>query len=271
MNKRAWARTVRLAGLWIFLLLGTNARATATVSLLPESTSVAVGADFDLQISIDDGIDTFSNFQVIFRFDPTLVEFVEAFEGSLYTSSGYQSFFDAEEESLGTWQVFEVIFPYSSFVRAPGEMARLRFHAAAAGLSEVRILSAAVMDIDRQPIEPVVTADARIFGGDLVAVESGESGRPPWGLSRPAPNPAREGTRIRFALPPGIAPSSCRLALYDARGRLVRLWNAPRSSFSGEIDWDGRDERGRPVPPAVYFFRLETPDATAGRKVIFLR
>lgn len=255
------------------LLFGVSAHtfAVPTLSLEPESTSVAAGTEFELRVMIGPEPDTISNTQVIVRFDPAIVQLVSAVAGSLYTSSGYQSFFSATEESLGTWEVFEVIFPFDSFVQPPGELLVLRFLALANGFSSVQFLSHAVMDIDRVQISPVDAVGARVFvGGVIVGVDEAESGRPAWGLAPPRPNPTTGGTRIAFSLPPGAASGAGRLAVYDARGRVVRLWDAPTRSGAGEIFWDGRDERGARVAPGVYFFRLDTATGSTGRKVILV-
>ncbi|MBN1894035.1 CotH kinase family protein, partial [bacterium] len=65
----------------------------------------------------------------------------------------------------------------------------------------------------------------------------------------------RSGTSILFSL-----PRSARIALriYDIRGRLVREI-AARTLNAGlhEMPWDGRDNRGLPVPCGVYICRMQ--------------
>jgi len=47
------------------------------------------------------------------------------------------------------------------------------------------------------------------------------------------------------------------LGIYDADGRLLRMLQSGRKLAAGEhaIDWDGRDDTGRPLPPGTYAFR----------------
>ncbi len=83
------------------------------------------------------------------------------------------------------------------------------------------------------------------------------------------PNPFRAGTRIQFALARG---SEVRLTVFDVQGRkvksLVRGW-----LNEGEYDrpWDGTADNGRDMPPGVYFYRLDTGDYTATRRMIKLQ
>jgi hypothetical protein len=87
-------------------------------------------------------------------------------------------------------------------------------------------------------------------------------------LGAPIPNPFRGETRIRFALP-GPAEGAD-LAVYDIAGRRVRELTPGRGSGAGggEATWDGRDERGRPVPSGIYLFRLDTGGEVFTRKVV---
>lgn len=94
----------------------------------------------------------------------------------------------------------------------------------------------------------------------------------PRGLLRfdaPSPNPARTGTRFSFHL---AGPSAARVAIYDASGRAVR-WLTDEERRAGErrVEWDGRDGRGRPVPPGIYLCRLDAGGASATRKLVVAR
>lgn len=73
---------------------------------------------------------------------------------------------------------------------------------------------------------------------------------------RPArPNPAQSSATLAFDLPKA-AP--VRLALYDVRGRCVRvLLNEETSAGSHMIRWDGRDRAGRRIGAGVYQVRLD--------------
>ena len=75
-------------------------------------------------------------------------------------------------------------------------------------------------------------------------------------LEIPAPNPGKEGFRIRFALADG---DWIQLAVYDIKGRRVALL---RDEFTTEgvheATWDAETGAGERLSPGVYFVRLVT-------------
>jgi len=70
------------------------------------------------------------------------------------------------------------------------------------------------------------------------------------------PNPFNPTTTIVYELP---QPSRVHLAIYDARGRRVRLLQEGQPMLAGrhEISWDGRGNGGQPVAGGVYLCRLQ--------------
>jgi hypothetical protein len=89
---------------------------------------------------------------------------------------------------------------------------------------------------------------------------------PEWRLSTRldlvgAPNPFRGSSEVRFVAPAGGTGT---LAVYDARGRLVReLLAGVMPPGEQIVTWDGRSDAGDPVPSGVYFYRLSM-DAASG-------
>jgi hypothetical protein len=83
------------------------------------------------------------------------------------------------------------------------------------------------------------------------------------------PNPFRAGTHIQFALARG---ADVRLTVFDVQGRKVRTLISGWMD-EGEYDrpWDGTTDAGRPATPGVYFYRLESADFAATRRMIKLR
>ena len=117
-------------------------------------------------------------------------------------------------------------------------------------LDDVRIYSRSL-----SPAE--VTA---LFNGSTLAV--GPQDRPAPALAPASPNPARAGTTIRYGLD---APGRVTLRVLDVLGREVRtLADGAEEPGDHAVLWDGRDERGRPVPGGVYFYRLETAPGDGG-------
>jgi hypothetical protein len=90
-----------------------------------------------------------------------------------------------------------------------------------------------------------------------------------YALHQNFPNPFNPTTTIRFDL-----PFSGRVALkiYNLRGELVRtLIEEQLNVGSHRVLWDGNDDNGRLQSSGVYFYKLETKDFNAVRKLILLK
>jgi hypothetical protein len=99
-----------------------------------------------------------------------------------------------------------------------------------------------------------VNADGTLGGDTRLGVPPPPSRRGAW-LGPATPNPALDGTTVRFGLP---REGRISLEIYDAQGRRAR--SLQRGTFApGEHSarWDGRDDLGRPVASGLYFLRLE--------------
>jgi hypothetical protein len=110
--------------------------------------------------------------------------------------------------------------------------------------------------------------DVEILAHDLIPPEIEEPVSalrmsPAW------PNPFRDQTVLRFALP---APGIVRVRIYNVAGRLVRELPAVHCDAGpNERTWDGGDSGGNRVASGVYFVRVSAGDATADGKVVLLR
>ena len=77
---------------------------------------------------------------------------------------------------------------------------------------------------------------------------------------RGVPNPARGETALEFTLPAG---ATIELVIFDLAGRRVReIARGPQAAGTHRLRWDGRDARGRTVPPGVYLGRLRALGST---------
>jgi len=86
---------------------------------------------------------------------------------------------------------------------------------------------------------------------------------------RCSPNPVEDAGALSFTLP---RAGEADLALYDLAGRRIRtLARGGRAEGPHVVRWDGRDERGRPVPPGVYWCRLRTGDGVGTLRVLRVR
>jgi hypothetical protein len=84
-----------------------------------------------------------------------------------------------------------------------------------------------------------------------------------------SPNPFRDATRIRYALPQA---GDVTIAVYDVRGRMVReLVRARMPAGSHVAEWRGDDRDGHAVGSGVYFYKVESGDLRQARKLLLLR
>jgi hypothetical protein len=88
-------------------------------------------------------------------------------------------------------------------------------------------------------------------------------------LAQSYPNPARESATIKFSL---AEAGEATLAVYDLSGRRVAtLASGASAAGEREIAWNLTDDGGVAVPPGVYIYRLQTPGATAARRLVVAR
>ncbi|MBK8167330.1 MAG: T9SS type A sorting domain-containing protein [bacterium] len=83
------------------------------------------------------------------------------------------------------------------------------------------------------------------------------------------PNPFNPSSTIEFTVP---TTAPVRLAIYDSRGRLVRIVVDEILAAGPQMRvWDGRDTSGRPVGSGVYLVRLQANGQSDVRKVTLLK
>lgn len=83
------------------------------------------------------------------------------------------------------------------------------------------------------------------------------------------PNPFTAATTVPVTLARG---QPVRLAVYDVAGREVRLVSDGfRGRGEHEIEWDGLDGSGEPLPSGVYFIRAEGARCVRSQKIVLLR
>jgi lysophospholipase L1-like esterase len=88
-------------------------------------------------------------------------------------------------------------------------------------------------------------------------------------LEQNYPNPFNPTTHIRYALP---RASQVTLAIYNSLGQEVRrLVDRRQSAGYHLVMWDGRDERGKPVPSGIYHYRLQAGDFVTTKKMVMAK
>ncbi len=101
------------------------------------------------------------------------------------------------------------------------------------------------------------------------SVEIGEDPIAPIKLLGAQPNPFNPATKISFEL---AADAKVRLEIFDLRGRSVRLLlDEHRSAGAGYVEWDGRDESGRPLTSGVYLAKFSGRGHMDSNKLVLLK
>jgi hypothetical protein len=88
-------------------------------------------------------------------------------------------------------------------------------------------------------------------------------------LAAPRPNPFRGQIALGFAVP---RPTKVSVAVYDVRGaRVKQVVHELLSGGRYTRVWEGRDERGNPVPSGVYFVRLSGHGLQLWKRAVLIR
>jgi subtilisin family serine protease len=83
------------------------------------------------------------------------------------------------------------------------------------------------------------------------------------------PNPFNPSTTMSFALP---KRERVKIKIYDILGREIRtLVNKTMQAGIKKVEWDGRDNKGNPVPTGIYFYKLEAGDFTDIKKMLMIK
>ena len=105
-------------------------------------------------------------------------------------------------------------------------------------------------------------------GGNVSAVGGGDVASARFELLGNVPNPFNARTDIRFDL---AAAGTYELAIYDVSGRRVTGFSGVGTSGFNMVSWDGRDDAGANVSSGVYYYRLQTEDGSAARKMVLVK
>lgn len=83
------------------------------------------------------------------------------------------------------------------------------------------------------------------------------------------PNPFNPSTTIRFSIEQN---QQVKLIIYNIKGQMVKQFlNEELSAGQHTIEWDGTDEKGKPVTSGVYFYNLRTDNFSESKKMLLLR
>ena len=86
-------------------------------------------------------------------------------------------------------------------------------------------------------------------------------------LQQNYPNPFNSSTKIRFGLPKRAA---VKITIYDLLGRIViTLIEQTLSKGWHVVNWNGENTYGKQVAAGLYFYKFETKQFSAIRKMIY--
>jgi len=135
-------------------------------------------------------------------------------------------------------------------------------------------------DINGDGIDDVIAAapDTKtkngVFGGEVYIIYGRSTQNQEPAVQQPQllhnyPNPFNANTVIRYQLP---AAQRVRLAIYNARGREVRLLvDGEMAAGEHRAIWDGHDEHFQPVGSGMYFCRMVGEEFTQSIKLLYLK
>jgi hypothetical protein len=90
-----------------------------------------------------------------------------------------------------------------------------------------------------------------------------------YALYQNSPNPFNPTTEIRYALPEKAYVS---LKIYNPMGQeVITLVDGEKEAGWHTVSWSGTDNRNRQVASGIYFYRLQTDDFSATKKMVFLK
>jgi subtilisin family serine protease len=90
-----------------------------------------------------------------------------------------------------------------------------------------------------------------------------------YALHQNHPNPFNPSTRICFSLP---YPSEIRLDVYNIMGQVVTTLVAGQlEAGEHEIVWNGKDSGDHDVASGIYFYKMQSADFTATKKMMLLK
>ncbi len=108
---------------------------------------------------------------------------------------------------------------------------------------------------------------------DVPADAADSSSPETFSLLQNYPNPFNPTTTIRFEIQNTSASlTPARLTIFNLLGQKVRvLVNEPLTTGVHQVQWDGRDENGVPVPSGVYLYQLRAEQITQTQRMLLLK
>jgi hypothetical protein len=88
-------------------------------------------------------------------------------------------------------------------------------------------------------------------------------------LNKNLPNPFISQTDIQYSIP---IKTNVNITVFDPTGqKIITLFNNTQNPGWYSVRWNGKDSKGKICPNGIYFYRLETDEYQATRKMLMLR
>ena len=230
----------------------------------PSRIEIGSGGSVEVRVRVGAGVDSVSCYSLSLGVEPGLLELVDARPGSLYVETPEPTFFNRDVDAQGRDRVNDCVLGFGTTVPTPGELVVLEFEAIADGFVTVSLAEVLLRDVDRLPIDGVVTEPAVVtIGTTSVASTSGQPRLVAW------PSPADGTARIRLVAPRPRQAQSPTFEIFDSAGRRVRRLSAVGGR--GGVEWDGVDATGRPVAAGVYHVQAVVDGAVVTTRLVLLR
>lgn len=253
--------------------LGAPAYAEIHVEIGPTQLEVDPLQVFDLELRVPAAADSFNAYETKIGYDPSVLTFIQLSpislqEGALMKNACPSRFHQFTRPNPDTLKITHALLCAGKKVAGPGVLYKLRFQAADVNaVTHVRIGSIVFADAGVNVL-PVLTEDARITIGTVTGIgdDPGAGARPGLALS---PNPFRHATTVHLR---GVATGSARVGVHDLMGRRIGVLfdGVLQEGEERLVPWDGRDERGTPVAPGVYWIRADGPGWHESRRAVRL-
>jgi len=117
-------------------------------------------------------------------------------------------------------------------------------------------------------VELVSAEAASYMGGKLESNVTAKIVPTAYALYQNYPNPFNPSTSMAMDLPTAGRYS---LSIYNIAGQVVKTYSGSAEAGTLTITWDGSNNAGTKVASGVYFYRFETADFSAVRKMVLMK
>ncbi len=88
-------------------------------------------------------------------------------------------------------------------------------------------------------------------------------------LQQNFPNPFNPETKISYSLPKN---GPVQIEVYNVKGQLIKtLENSQKATGDHNVNWNGTDTNGKPVPAGMYFYKMKVGKFSSTKKMVLLK